>query len=135
MVSAAGAGSSLWVDPGAANLRLVAALPLLLSLVHDLVDFPSRKPLLLGCALLVLHAMGKPVAVALEAPFLEGAGEEFAHALGGQNLDDLEVGADGVLGLDDAVDALANADAVGTAHVILTGWVPVFSGAGAAGHV
>ncbi len=67
-VSAAGAGASLWVDPGAPNLRLFAALPLLLSLVHDLFESPSRRPLLLGCALLVLHAMGKPVVVALAVP-------------------------------------------------------------------
>jgi len=67
-VSAAGAGSSLWVDPGAPTLRLFAALPLLLSLSHDLLESASRRPLLLGGALLVLHAMGKSLAVTLAVP-------------------------------------------------------------------
>jgi hypothetical protein len=67
-VSVAALGSSLWVDPGAPNLRLLAALPLLVDLLHDALETPSWRPLALAGSLVVLQAMGKAPALALLAP-------------------------------------------------------------------
>src|SRR5919201_5536016 len=56
------------------------------------------------------------VAVALEAAPHQLVGEQAGHLPRGQHFEDFELGADPVLGLDDPVDGLTNADAVRSAH-------------------
>jgi hypothetical protein len=67
-VSVAALGSSLWVDPAAPNLRLLAALPLLVALLHDALETPSWRPLAMAGSLVVLQAAGKAPALAVLAP-------------------------------------------------------------------
>ncbi len=57
-VGAAATGSDLWTDHFFFNHRLVYALPMILSLLHDFLDTGSRWKLFLGTNLLALQFMG-----------------------------------------------------------------------------
>jgi hypothetical protein len=67
-VAVAALGSSVWVDAAAPNLRLVATLPLLVSLLHDALETPSWRPPALAGSLAVLQAAGKAPVLALLTP-------------------------------------------------------------------
>jgi len=67
-VAVSALGSSLWVDAQAPNLREVAALPLILSLLHEALETPSRSPLLLAGSLTLLQAVGKSPSMSAVTP-------------------------------------------------------------------
>ncbi len=71
-VSVAALGSCLWTDHAWANLHACAALPLLLSLVHEHLDSGRRGPLLLALNLALLQTMGNAASTALLAPLAAG---------------------------------------------------------------
>src|SRR5262249_8497969 len=65
----------------------------------------------------VLLTADHDVAVPLEAALLQLLAEKFPHLLGRQDLQDLELGADAVLAVDDPRHALAHPDPISSAHV------------------
>ncbi|HLF95263.1 MAG TPA: hypothetical protein VJB14_17485 [Planctomycetota bacterium] len=67
-VAVAGLGSCLWIDHAAQNLGAIAALPLLLHLLHEFLEKKSRRCLFLAGSLAILQALGKPPALALFIP-------------------------------------------------------------------
>jgi len=67
-VSVAALGSCLWIDHAAQNLGAIAALPLLLHLLHEFLEKKSRRCLFLAGSLAILQALGKPPALALFIP-------------------------------------------------------------------
>lgn len=67
-VAVAALGSCLWIDHAAQNLGAIAALPLLLHLLHEFLEKKSRRCLFLAGSLAILQALGKPPALALFIP-------------------------------------------------------------------
>ncbi len=67
-VAVAALGSCLWIDHAAQNLGAIAALPLLLHLLHEFLEKKSRRCLFLIGSLAILQALGKPPALALFIP-------------------------------------------------------------------
>jgi hypothetical protein len=68
VVSIAAVGSAFAMDHVAANLRSIAALPLLLTLMHGFLDDGSRPKLFLAATLAVLQMAGAPAGAGLAAP-------------------------------------------------------------------
>jgi hypothetical protein len=67
-VAVSAVGSSLWMDHAAQNLLTVSALPLVLAVLHEVVETGSRRKGVLLGVLLVVQALGKPPAFALLIP-------------------------------------------------------------------
>jgi hypothetical protein len=69
-VSIAAVGSAFGMDHAVANLRSIAALPLLLYLLHGFLDDGSRVKLFLAANLAVLPMAGSPAGTGLAAPLV-----------------------------------------------------------------
>jgi len=67
-VSVSAVGSSLWMDHAAQNFFSISALPMVLVLIHEILETGSRTKVVLLGVLLVVQALGKPPAFALIVP-------------------------------------------------------------------